>query len=198
MFLANNFALSDGEDNNSRPLNRGGTADLPLLRTLSAIRQKSWKPSFWEVIDSFVLVAYASLAASRTLLQQLLACLNLSLDSEDLFGWYKWKVISMNYGNGRSCWKPWRWVKFDFILMMRDIYSNSNLNPLTNFTSSRRSTEFKDILPWNIFQMITKTIPINTRTKTGHETRHPALSLLEIQWKLRQHDQNFPMEGKLL
>ena len=37
-FLANNFALSDAEDNTSGPLNRGSTADLPLLRTLLAIR----------------------------------------------------------------------------------------------------------------------------------------------------------------
>ena len=75
-FSANNFALSDAEDNTSGPLNRGGIADLPLLRTLLAIYQKSREPSFWEVIDSFVLLAYVSLAASRTLLQQLLACLN--------------------------------------------------------------------------------------------------------------------------
>ena len=68
-FLANNFALSDAEDNTSSPLNRGGIADLPLLRTLYAICQKSQEPSFWEVMDSFVLVAYASLAASITLLQ---------------------------------------------------------------------------------------------------------------------------------
>ena len=40
-FSANNFALSDTEDNTSGPLNRGGIADLPLLRTLLAIRQKS-------------------------------------------------------------------------------------------------------------------------------------------------------------
>ena len=71
--LANNFALPDAEDNNSGSLNRGGIAHLLLLRTLLAICQKSWEPSFSEVIDSFVLVAYASLAASRTLL---LACLN--------------------------------------------------------------------------------------------------------------------------
>ena len=69
-FSANNFALSDAEDNNSEVLNRGGIADMPLLRTLLAIRQKSQEPSFWEVMDSFVLLAYASLAASRTLLQQ--------------------------------------------------------------------------------------------------------------------------------
>ena len=40
-FLGNNFALSDAEDNTSDPLNRGGIADLPLLRTLLAICQKS-------------------------------------------------------------------------------------------------------------------------------------------------------------
>ena len=37
-FSAKNSALSDAEDNTSRPLNRGGIADLPLLRTLLAIR----------------------------------------------------------------------------------------------------------------------------------------------------------------
>ena len=68
-FLANNFALSDAEDNTSGPLHRGGIADLPLLRMLLAIHQKSQEPSFWEVMVSFVLVAYASLAASRTLSQ---------------------------------------------------------------------------------------------------------------------------------
>ena len=54
-------------------------------------------------------------------------------------------------------------MRFDLIFSMRDIYINSNLNPLTKFTSSSRSTKFKDILPWNISQMITKTVPISTR-----------------------------------
>ena len=40
-FSANSFALSDAEDNTSVPLNRGTIADLPLLRTLLAIHQKS-------------------------------------------------------------------------------------------------------------------------------------------------------------
>ena len=75
----------------SRPLNRGGIADLPLLRILLAIRQKSWESSFWDVMDSFVLLAYSSLAASRTLLQQSLACVSFTLESEDLSLWYKWK-----------------------------------------------------------------------------------------------------------
>ena len=38
-FLGNNFVSSDVEDNPSRLFNRGGIADLPLLRTLIAIQQ---------------------------------------------------------------------------------------------------------------------------------------------------------------
>ena len=86
-FSANKFALSEAEDNTSGPLNRGGIEDLSLLRALLAIFQEFLGPSFWEVMDSFVLLAYASLAASRILLQRLLACLNFTLDSEDLFCW---------------------------------------------------------------------------------------------------------------
>ena len=40
-FSASNFALSDAEDNTSSPLNRGGIAELTLLRTLLVILQKS-------------------------------------------------------------------------------------------------------------------------------------------------------------
>ena len=40
-FSANHLALSDAEDNTSGSLHSGGIADLALLRTLLAIRQKS-------------------------------------------------------------------------------------------------------------------------------------------------------------
>ena len=73
------------------------------------------------------------------------------------------KVIPLNYGSSTNSWKPWRWERFDLILTMRNIYINSNLNSLTKFTSSSRSTEFKDILLWNICPMMLKTIPVNTR-----------------------------------
>ena len=53
-FLANNFVLSDAEDNTSGSLNRGSISDLTLLRTVLAICQNSQEPSFWEVMDSFV------------------------------------------------------------------------------------------------------------------------------------------------
>ena len=39
-FFLNNFTLSEAEGNTSRPLSRGGIADLPLFRTLLAICQK--------------------------------------------------------------------------------------------------------------------------------------------------------------
>ena len=72
-FSVNNFALSDAKGNTSGPLNREGIADLPWLRTLLAIGQESQEPSFWEVMDSFILLEYASSAASKALLQQSLA-----------------------------------------------------------------------------------------------------------------------------
>ena len=75
----------------------------------------------------------------------------------------------MTYG---SSWKPWRWVRIDLILSMGDVYINPNLNPLTQFTSSSRSTKFKDILLWNISQMITKTTPISTRIVKWNRTSH--------------------------
>ena len=39
--------------------------------------------------------------------------------------------------------------KSNLIVTVRDIYINYNLNPLTKFTSSNRSTDFKDI-PYGI------------------------------------------------
>ena len=62
-----------------------------MLRTVLVVLygQKFEVLRFWKLMYSFVLLAYESLAASRTLSQQLLACLNFSLDSEDLSFWYK-------------------------------------------------------------------------------------------------------------
>ena len=65
-FFGNNFALSDAEDKTSGLLNRGGIADLPLLRTLLAICQKSQESSFWEVTDSFLLVTATGLEPTTT------------------------------------------------------------------------------------------------------------------------------------
>ena len=66
-------------------MNRGGIADLSLLRTLLAICQKSRERRFWEVIDSFVLSAYASLVALWTLLQRLLVYLIVKTKKNNFF-----------------------------------------------------------------------------------------------------------------
>ena len=65
-------------------------------------------------------------------------------------------------------------MRLDLILYMRDIYINFNLNSLTKFTS-RRSTEFKDILPWNISQIITKAGPISMRITISNQMKQGTL-----------------------
>ena len=85
-FSANNFALSDAEDNTSESLNRGVIADLSLLRTPLGIRQKSW-PNFWEVMDSFLQV-------EEPFCNNYYFRIILMVQTK--------KVISMNYGNSAS------------------------------------------------------------------------------------------------
>ena len=150
-----------------------------FLRTLLAIHEKSWEPSFGKKMDSFVLLVYASFTASRTFLQQLLACLNFRIRRFMILLQTK-KVISMNYDSSRSSWKPWWWVRLDLIFPMRDIYINSNLN--TEFTKNSRSTKFKYIHPWNISQMITRNIPISTRIVISYAIKWD--TSLGIWWKV--------------
>ena len=189
----------------SRLLNRGGIADLPLLRTLLTIRQKVPRAKFLESDGLFCVISICKFGSFRNPFAMVTSL------SELYFRFRRFillvqtkKVISMNYGSRTSSWKPWRWVMHDVIFSMTNIYINSNLNPLTKFTSSNIckyiSTEFKDILSWNISQMITKTVPITTRShKLCDEIGHPIANLMESQWKLRQqHDHNFQMEGKSL
>ena len=162
-FSANNFALSDSEGNTSRWLNRRAIADLPLLRTLLAICQKSREPSFWEMMESF----FSSICKFDVFKKPFTTITSLL----ELYVWFRRfilllqtkKAISMSYGSSASSWKQWRWVRFDLILTVRDIYSNSSLNRPTKFTSKGKSTEVKDILPWNISQIIMKIIPISRR-----------------------------------
>ena len=52
MIFANGLALLEAEDKTSGPLNSGCIADMTLLRTLLAIRQKLQEPCLWELIDS--------------------------------------------------------------------------------------------------------------------------------------------------
>ena len=109
-------------------------------------------------------------------------------------------VISMDYGSSTRSWKTWRWMSLDLIFSMRDIYINSNLNLLTKFTSSSRSTELKDILPWNICQMITKTIPISMRIVISYAMKQASRcefdgESMETETTTRSE---FPNEGKAI
>ena len=175
---ANNFALQDAEDNTSGPLNRGDIPDLPLLWTLLAIPQKSRGPRFRGVIGLF---CFISIYTFRSFKNPFATIINLS---ELYFRFRRFilfvktkKMISMNYHS----WKPRRWVKFDLMLTIKDIYINTNLNPLTKFTSSSRSSEFRNILQWNISKMITKTVPISTRMVLTYVMK-PSIPLW-IWWK---------------
>ena len=174
---AHNFALPDAEDNTSGPLNRGDIPDLPLLWTLLAIPQKSRGPRFRGVIGLF---CFISIYTFRSFKNPFATIINLS----ELYFTFRFilfvktkKMISMNYHS----WKPWRWVKFDLMLTIKDIYINTNLNPLTKFTSSSRSSEFRNILQWNISKMIMKTVPISTRMVLTYVMK-PSIPLW-IWWK---------------
>ena len=88
----------------------------------------------------------------------------------------------MNYGSSTSSWKTWIWVKLDLILTMKDTYINSNLRPFTKFTINSKRTEFKDILPWNIPQVVTKTVTISTRIVISYAIKQ--FILLRFWWKV--------------
>ena len=54
---------------------------------------------------SFILLAYASLAASKALLQWLLACLNFTLDSEDLW------LVQTEKNDSYELWQQYKQLK---------------------------------------------------------------------------------------
>ena len=154
-----------------------------MLRTLLPIRQESRESSFGEVMDScFISICkfgiFENPFATITSLSELYfrSWIFILLVQTK-------KVISMNYGSSTSSWKPWRWVRLDLTFSVRNISINSNLSPLTKFTSSSRSTECKDIFSWNISQMITKTILTSTRIVINYAMKRG--SLLLIWWKVK-------------
>ena len=81
---------------------------------------------------------------------------------------------------------------------MRDIDINSNLDPLSKFTSSSRSTKLKAIIPCNISKMIMKTVPISTRIVIAYAVKWAIP--FEFDWKPIETEtriwSEFPNEGK--
>ena len=88
--------------------------------------------------------------------------MNFNLDLEYLFCWHKQKKCFLwtmetaqsaeNHGDGWG---------LNWYLDERYIHQFQP-EPTHKSTSSSRSTEFKDILSWNLSQIITKTIPVST------------------------------------
>ena len=180
----NNFALWDAENNTSGPLNRGGKADLTLLRTLLAISQKSREPSFWEGIDS-CFISICTFCSFKNPFTKITSLSELYFRTRRFILLVQMKkVISMNCGSYTSGWKPWGWVRIELIFSVRDIYINSNLHPLRKLTSSSRSTKFKGIFPWNISQMITNSMPSTTRIAIKYAMKQGIL--LWIWWKVNE------------
>ena len=109
----------------------------------------------------------------RKLLQKLPACLNFAFDSEDLFFCELWQQHKLKTTEMSEVWPD----TYD------EGYMHQFLNPFTkSTTSSSNSTEFKDILPWNISQMIMKTIPVSTRIVISYAMKW-GISLW-ISWKV--------------
>ena len=112
------------------------------------------------------------------------------------------KVISMDYDICTSSWKPWRWVRLDLILMMRDIYTS-----IPTWTHPQNSLAVAEALRLKISSHGTSLKwsqkPSQSAREYSHklddEMGHPVVNLMESQWKQRQqYDQNFPMEAKPL
>ena len=142
------FALSDAEGNTSRPLNRVGTADLPLLRTLLSICQKSWSPGFWEVINSCFnsICMFGSFNNPFTTITSL---------SELYFRFRRFILFAqMKKSDFYELWQQYKLLK---TMEMSEVWPNTyNEGYIHQF-------QFEPTLLWNISQMTRKTIPISTR-----------------------------------
>ena len=86
---------------------------------------------------------------------------------------------------------------------MRDMYINSNLNPLTKFTSSSseglslKISSHGTSLKWSSHEDHLN--QHENSHKLSDETGHPVVNMMESQWKLRQqHDQKFQNGGKAI
>ena len=112
-------------------------------------------------------MAKTRLTSSGYLLQRLLGCLKLALDTADLLCKYQRKNLFLWAMTARQTRENQRWMKIDLMLLIRGICINFNLNPVTKFSGTdNRSTYIKYTFPWNIYDMIKKSIPIRIIIKS--------------------------------
>ena len=152
-------------------------------------------------MDSFVLSAYASLAASRTLLHQLLACPNFTLEAENLSFWYIWKkwflwtMAATQVAESHEDEWGFNWYFLWGIYTSIQTWTHSQNSLAASEAPSLKISSHRTSLKWS------QNHPNQYKNshKLWDETGHPIVNLMESQWKLRQqHDQNFPLEGKPL
>ena len=92
----------------SGPSNRGGIVDLPFLRILLEILQKTSEPSSWEVMDS-CFSSICKFGSFKNLFSMITSLTELYFRFRRFTLLVKTKkVISMNYGNSTSCSEQWR------------------------------------------------------------------------------------------
>ena len=102
-FVANNFAFPDAENYTSRPLNTGGTADLPLLRTLLAIFQ-SPESNFLGSDGLFCFISKCKFRSFKNPFAMITSLSEISFIFRKLILLVQTKkVISINYSCSTSC-----------------------------------------------------------------------------------------------
>ena len=99
-FLANNFALTELEDNNSCPLNRGGIEDLPVENTTSNL-PKVVRTKFLES-DNLLFFSISRFGSFKNPFATITSMLKIKINSVTIDA----KMISMSYGSNKSSQKP--------------------------------------------------------------------------------------------
>ena len=127
-----------------------GEGGIPLLRTLLVISQNSREPSFWEVMELF---CFSSICKFGSLNKPFATITSLA---EPYFR-FRGFILLVQTKKKNDFYELWQQHKQQKTMHISEtwlhtsdegyIHINSNLNPLKKFTSSSRSTQFKDILP---------------------------------------------------
>ena len=151
-----------------------------FINNITGNSQKSQEPSFWQVMNSFILLTNASLAASRTLLQQLLVCLNLTLDWRLILlaqtkNCFLWTIAAAQVAENHKVKWGLTWYLWGIYTSIPTWMQSQNLLAAAEALSSQISYHWSS-------QIIKKTVPNSTRiVKLCNETRYPTA----IWWKLR-------------
>ena len=152
-------------------MNSGVIADLALLKTLLAICQKSWELRSREVIDFLCfssickLVSFKNPSATITCMSEL----------------YKWKKLFCELLQQHKLLKTMEWG-LTWYLWWAIYTSIPTWTDSQNSLAAAEAPSLKISPPWNISQMITKTIPISTRIVISYAMKWGIL--LWISWKV--------------